>query len=413
MPREKKQHLKKRADGYYVCRYKDQWFYSLDEDECLELRREYKRLEKEALLSVPTVKAYGEKWLERAYPSVAKTTKTGLKIHLRKLTDAIGEQLLTDVRPSQIKQIYSDRYLGLSNSYILGAKQLYCALFDAAVADGYLRTNPAREKSARPHHGTDGSHRQITPEERTWILTLCTDHRAHQAVMAMLYAGIRPQEMKAVRIDRDVDFSAETITLREFAHIEDSNHYKLTKKGKTDQAGRTIPLFPPLKAALEGKKGYLIQSAKGERVTIQAWRSAWESYVVCMETAINGMPKRWYRRTKEHKKILAEAEALRKAGKKEEARAKEGEIPPWREFTVVPYDLRHSFCCMCRDADPPVELKTCVRWMGHKDAKMILKIYDEASDNRSQKEAERLKKTLFRSGNGSGENSGQRTNVDT
>ena len=396
MPREKKQRLKKRADGYYVCRYKDQWFYSLDEDEALELRREYKRLEKLQLLSVPTVSEYADKWITRAYPSAAKTTMAGLKIHLRKLTDAIGRQLLTDVKPSHIKQIYSDHYLGMSHSYIMGAKQLYCALFDAAVADGYLRTNPARDKTAKPHRGTVGSHRQITPEERTWIETLCTDHRAHPAVMAMLYAGIRPQEMKAVKIERDVDFKTETITLRKFAHIDDSNHYRLTDEGKTDEAARTIPLFPPLKAALEGKKGYLIQSAKGERVTIQAWKSAWESYVVCMETAINGIQKRWYGRTKEHKKILDQG----------------GKLPPWREFTVVPYDLRHSFCCMCRDADPPVELKTCVRWMGHKDAKMILKIYDEASDNRSQKEAERLKKTLFRSGNGSGENSEQPENVE-
>lgn len=396
MPREKRQHLKKRADGYYVCRYKDQWFYSLDEDEALELRKEYKRLEKLQLLSVPTVKEYAEKWIKRAYPSAAPTTLAGLKIHLRKLTDDIGETLVTDVKPSQIKQIYSDRYIGLSHSYILGAKQLYCALFDAAVADGYLRTNPAREKTAKPHKGAVGSHRQITQEERNWILTLCTDHRAHPAVMAMLYAGIRPQEMKAVKIERDVDFKAETICLHQFAHIDDSNHYKLTSEGKTDEAARTIPLFPPLKEALEGKKGYLIQSAKGERVTIQAWRSAWESYVVCMETAINGMQKRWYGRTKEHKKILDQG----------------GNLPPWREFTVVPYDLRHSFCCMCRDADPPVELKTCVRWMGHKDAKMILKIYDEASDNRSQKEAERLKKTLFRSGNGSGENPEQPENVE-
>ena len=204
----------------------------------------------------------------------------------------------------------------------------------------------------------------------------------------MLYAGIRPQEMKSLKVDRDVDFKKETITLREFVHV-DGTRYTHTKVGKTEKAARTIPLFPPLKAALEGKKGYLIQSAKGERVTIQAWKSAWESYVVCMETAINGIQKRWYGRTKEHKAIL-------EAG---------GKLPPWVEFTVVPYDLRHSFCCMCRDADPPVELKTCVRWMGHKDAKMILRIYDEASDNRSEKEAERLKKTLFRSVNGSGENS--------
>ena len=389
MPREKKQHLKRRKDGYYVCRYKDQWFYSLDEDDCLEQRKEYKRLEKQKLLAIPTVAEFSEKWIDRSYPSAAETTKAGLKIHLKKLTDAIGEKLLPEVKPSNIKDIYSEQYVGLSNSYILGAKQLYCALFDAAVADGYIQTNPARDKTAKPHKGTVGGHRQITDEERTWIETLCTDHRAYPAVMAMLYAGIRPQEMKAVKIERDVDFKAETITLHEFAHIEDSNHYKLTKKGKTDEAARTIPLFPPLKNALSGKKGYLIQSAKGERVTIQAWRSAWESYVTCMETAINGVQKRWYGRTKEHKAIID-------AG---------GNLPPWRSFDVVPYDLRHSFCCMCRDADPPVELKTCVRWMGHKDAKMIMKIYDEASDQRSEKEAERLKKTLFRSINGSIEDS--------
>ena len=396
MPREKKQRLKRRADGYYVCRYKDQWFYSLDPDDALAQREEYKRLEKQQIGAIPTVADFAEKWIGRAYPSVAKTTKAQLQIHLKKLTDAIGGKLLTEVKPSDIKQLYSERYLGLSKSYITAGKQLFCSLFDSAVADGYIRVNPARDKTAKPHKGTVGGHRQITEEEREWICTLCTDHRAHPAVMAMLYAGIRPQEMKAVKIERDVDFKAETITLREFAHIDDSNHYKLTKKGKTDEAARTIPLFPPLKKALTGKSGYLIQSAKGERVTIQAWKSAWESYVVCMETAINGVQKRWYGKTKEHQKILDEG----------------GKLPPWIEFTVVPYDLRHSYCCMLRDADPPVELKTCVRWMGHKDAKMILKIYDEASDNRSEKEAERLKKTLFRSGNGSGENSERSETVD-
>lgn len=383
MPREKKQRLKRRADGYYVCRYKDQWFYSLDHDDALAQRDEYKRLEKAQIGAIPTVGDFAESWIDRAYPATAETTKNGLKIHLRKLTDLVGGLLLPDVKPSHVKQVYSDRYLGLSDSYIKAGRQLFCALFDAAVADGYIRTNPARDRSARPHRGTVGGHRQITDQERAWIETLCTDHRAHAAVMAMLYAGIRPQEMKAVKIERDVDFKAETVTLHEFAHVENSNHYKLTKKGKTDEAARTIPLFPPLKNALSGKSGYLIQTAKGERVTISAWKTVWASYVFHMETAINGVEKRWYGKTREHKKILDEG----------------GKLPPWQEFTVVPYDLRHSFCCMCRDNG--VELKTCIRWMGHKDAKMILKIYDEASDQRSEKEAEKLKKILFRSGNGS------------
>ena len=392
MPRQKKQRLKKRADGYFVCRYKDQWFYSLDEDDALAQREEYKRLERIRQNAIPTVNEYAEKWIDRAYPAVMQTTKAGLKIHLRKLTDAIGEKLLTEVKPSDIKEIYSDRYVGLSHSYIQGAKQLFCALFDAVVADGYLRANPARDRTAKPHRGTTGGHRPITAQERIWIETLCTDHRAWPAVMAMLYSGIRPQEAKALKIDRDVDFKAETITLHESAHIQDSNHYKLTKEGKTDLAMRTIPLFPPLKDALTGRKGYLVTSAAGKPVTIQAWKSVWESYVVCMETAINGVQKRWYGKTKEHKKIQDEG----------------GTLPPWIEFTVVPYDLRHSFCCMCRDNG--VEINTCIRWMGHADEKMVLRIYDEASDDRSEKEAERLKKILFRSGNGSGEISEQPEN---
>lgn len=384
MPRQKKQRLKKRADGYFVCRYKNQWFYSLDHDDCLAQREEYKRLETAQLSAVPTVRAYGESWLKRAYPAVAPQTLTELKIHLRKLTDAIGDVFVSDVRPSQIKEVYSSRYLGLSASYIASGKQLFCNLFDAAVADGFLRVNPAREKSAKPHKGTVGGHRQISPQEREWILSLCTDHRCWPAVMAMLYAGIRPQEMKALKIDRDVDFAAEKITLRRFVHV-DGLSYKITAAGKTEKAAREIPLFPPLKAALEGRKGYLITNAAGERVNIQAWKSAWASYVSCMETAINGVQRRWYGKTKAHKAILA-------AG---------GKLPPWIRFTVVPYDLRHSFCCMCRDNG--VELNTCIRWMGHVDSKMILKIYDEASDLRSAKEAEKLKKTLFRSADGSGE----------
>lgn len=387
MPRQKKQRLKQRADGYYVCRYKDQWFYSLDQDDALAQREEYKRLEKQRSGAIPTVSEYGEKWLTRAYPEISPYSMNQLKIHLHKLTDLYGDIPITSIKASQIKSVYSSAYLGLSNSYIRAGKALFCGLFDAAVADGYLHFNPAREKAARPHKGTDGGHRQITPQERAWIETLCTDHRAWPAVMAMLYSGIRPQEMKALKIDRDVDFDAELITLHESAHRDGYNHYILTEKGKTPLAMRQIPLFPPLKNALTGKKGYIVTQKDGTQITVSSWKRLWESYVVCMETAINGTRKRWYGKTKEHLALIAAGQPL----------------PPWRPFTVVPYDLRHSFCCMCRDNG--VELKTCIRWMGHKDAKMILKIYDEASDNRSEKEAERLKKTLFRSENGSIKNS--------
>lgn len=375
MPRGKKPKPTKRADGRYVCRYKNQYFYSSDPDDCIRQRDEYKDAEKRGRVASYFVKEYALKWFDRYYPNVAPTTKQGLKTHLQALINAIGDLPVAEVKPSYIKSIYSEHYAGLSNSYIKAAKQLYCALFDSAVADGLLLSNPAREKTAKPHTGTYTGHRAITPQEREWIHTLCTDHRGHAVAMAMLYSGIRPQEAKALNIDKDVDFKNEIITIRQTAHIDPENgqKYAFTGKGKSANANRQIPLLPPLKQALTGKHGYLVTSAHGERVTRTTWRVLWNSYVSHMETAINGVDRRWYGRTKEHKKLLEEGKPL----------------PEWIPFTVVPYDLRHSFCAMCRDNK--VELNTCRQWMGHADVKLILKVYDEVSDSRDESEAQRLR----------------------
>ena len=145
--------------------------------------------------------------------------------------------------------------------------------------------------------------------------------------------------------------------------------------------------MPPVQEALAGKTGLLITTAKGKQITSTTWRNAFSSYRTCMETAINGMHKRWYGRTKEHKAILD-------AG---------GELPPWIEFTPVPYDYRVSFCTWGRDHG--VELHTMIEWMGHSDAKMIMRVYDEVSDQRSKAQAELLKKSAFGGQNGGQENS--------
>ena len=400
MPRLKKQVLKRRKDGRFACRYKDVWFYStISSDDALEQREEYKRSLKkgEAYNSTVTVSEYGVKWLKIAYPSVSDATYTGLAIHLQHLVDQIGNERMQTIVPSQIKEVYSTEYKNVSNSYLKAAKQLYCAMFDAAVADGVCRYNPAR--ATKPHKGSEGGHRAITDQEREWINTYCHDHRMYPAVITMLYAGIRPQEAKALTIEKSYDPKAEVLHIMKTAHRHGNNRYDITDQGKTKNAIRDVPVFPPVAEALENKKGLLVSSAKGEQITVAAWRRAYNSYRSCMETAINGMQKRWYGRTKEHKKILAEAEKLRKEGKEEEARAKEAEIPEWIDFTVVPYDLRHSFCTWGRDLG--VELHTMIDWMGHADAKMIMKIYDEVRDNRSKLEAERVKKLAFRSQNGS------------
>ena len=387
MPRKKKERLKVRKDGRYKCKWHGIQFYGSTPEEAFAARDEYIQNQEKGYTR-QTVSDYALPWLRRSFPEVTDSTYTGLAIHLQHMIDEIGDKQISSIVPSDIKDIYSNQYKGCSTSYLKSAKQLFSSLFDSAVADGLIHFNPARDKTAKPQKGSQPKTRPITDQEREWILTLCTDHRCYPVVMTMLYAGLRPQEAKAVTIEKDVDFKNHVITLHEFAH-NNGQKYDFTGEGKTDKANRQIPLFPPLEQALKGKKGYLIESAHGERVTHTTWRVAWNSYKAAMERAINGMPKRWYGRTREHKKLIEQEKPL----------------PEWKSFDIVPYDLRHSFCVMCRDAG--VEINTCRRWMGHADAKMILKVYDSVSEDRSTEERKKIENRLFGVQNGVQNNSEQ------
>ena len=375
MPRPKKQVLKQRKDGRYCCKYHGIQFFGATSDEALAAREEYKRREQDGSAcraQGPCVQEYAKEWLRREKSHVADHTYTECICLLEKLTKRIGTLYFRDVKPSDIRAVYAGEFVGLSNSYIRKGAQLYRALFTAALEDGYCVSNPVDAKSARPPVGKESvGHRAVTKQERTWIETFCLDHRARPAIMAMLYAGLRPQEAKALNIDRDVDFKAGVIHVRQSVHFSGNNHYTVTDELKTKQSRRTVPILPPLRKALQGRHGLLIAGADGKPVTVQAWDRVWESYVHCMETEINGCPERWYGRRKGDR---------------------ERKLPPFKRFTVVPYDLRHSFCTMCRDNG--IEINTCIHWMGHKDATMILRIYDEYSPERGRKEAKKLEKLL-------------------
>jgi integrase len=192
----------------------------------------------------------------------------------------------------------------------------------------------------------------------------------------MLYAGIRPQEAKALDIRKAFDEKAGVLHITETAHRDGNNQYRITSTMKTKNAVRDVPILPPVADALKGRKGKLITSAKGKQITATTWRNAFASYRSAMETAINGCQKRWYGRTKAHKKILADG----------------GHLQEWINFDVVPYDLRHSFCTMLRDAG--VDLKLAIQWMGHADEKMILRIYDHITEKRIENAVKNVERSL-------------------
>lgn len=364
MPR---QTLRQRPDGRYRCKYKGMEFYGATQSEALAAREAYKRKEMLGLskaASSKTVMEYTLEWLPAYRAQSSRAAYNQYATILDGFCSAVGgDCLMSQISKMDITNYYNS-IATKSHSYIGKAKSLIRSMFADAVDDGVILASPAR--AVKPPQGTSGTHRPLEPWERSLVHEM-VDHRFGVCAMLMLYGGLRRGEMLAFDIDRDVDFEHGRIYVREA--ISFSNDIRGERKAPKTRAGvRSFPLFSPLREALMGKHGPAFKTANG-KITLSAFERAWESYIYKMEERINGCPKCWYGRTKEHKAMLARGEKL----------------PEWKHVTIRTHDFRHSFCTMCCDAHVPIEV--LMQWMGHADEKMIRRIYDHVTDTR-QLEAE-------------------------
>ena len=358
-------HGKKRSDGRYVRVYQGKYFYGRTPEEALAKLEDYKQRLLRRLDPInERVSDYAREWLPVNRSHVCRKTYELYEHFIDILINELGETTtIASVKPSDIKRIYTSRFGNASDSHIRHFRTLIISIFDSAWEDGYCRFNPARSKKAAPHKGTAGSHRVITDEERQLILTV--DHRVKPVAMAMLYAGLRDGEALALDVGRDVDFKAGVIHVRHFRHV-DHNHAVISDHGKTPAAKRDVPLLPELREVIEHIQGLLIAGRDGSVLSVSAWSSAWKSYKNTMEVRLNGCRHRWY-----GKRLCDSLQT-----------------PPWREFTVKPYDLRHSWCSAMRDAG--IDVHVLQVFMGHSDPTMIMKVYDHVSEERIRKEVEKL-----------------------
>jgi integrase len=354
VPRQKKQHLKRRPDGRYACRYKDQWFYGLTEEEALQAREEYKRAEAlgaAAQVNGPTVAEYILKWLPLHKSSVSDKCYDDYAKQLEALLPVIGGKHLYEVTVDDAAEVWK-HYEGYSASTIHRAKMLYVSLFDTAIENELCSRNPFRAKHAQPPKAPEGTHRTLTEEEIALIRS--TPHRMQLPAMLMLYAGLRRGEVLALTA-QDIDLQAGTISIYKAVRFV-GNRQEIVSP-KTAAGIRTVPILSVLVPYLRGVPEVLAASAKGKPMTETAFRRGWASYLTHLSRAA-GHP-----------------------------------------VSIRPHDLRHTYCTLLRDAG--VEMKQTMIWMGHADEKMILRVYDHVGDNRTKASINQVEKMLNGSQNGS------------
>lgn len=379
MPQKKP---KQRADGRYCCVYRGKQFMAWTADEALRLRNDYKYRCEHGIdeLRPVTVCAYADEWLPLYKSGVQTNTYNQYAGLFDILKSVIGDLNMSAVTPDDVARVWK-KFDGSSHSQIRKAVYLYRRLFDSGMENGYCRRNPFRSEVIPVPKGKSGSHRAITDEERRLIES--TPHRLQPAAMLMLYAGLRRGEVLALRYNHITEESISVHQAVTFAGADPE-----LKDTKNESSMRTVPLFAPLRPFFLDENGkplkkfsYVLPSASGALCSESAWKRAWQSYISALETALNGVEKRWYHRTKEwklsHPDEWRAYEHLRRTKPKQ---AEDYRLAGWRPVTIRAHDLRHSFCewTISSGVDP----RTVMNWMGHADERMIMKIYDHVTDKR-------------------------------
>lgn len=343
MSRPKSNHLTKRADGRFRCYYNGKQFMGRTEPEAKAKREQYKK----SLLSGPrkdqqSVSQYAAYWLPIHKADVKESTYNVYVSILNRTIEPIAGAALADVTTDHISEIFSSMR-GMSASYIHKARILLSAVFQSAVDAGYISKNPVTAPSIKPPKGTKGTHRVITSEERSLIMS--TPHRMQFPALIMLYCGLRRGEVLALTAD---DIQNDTLTVSKAVSF--ISNKPIISEPKTEAGKRTVPIPEIILPYLSGLSGPIAKSASGQPMTEQAFMRGWESYLHTLTKAA-GHP-----------------------------------------ISFRPHDLRVSYCTMLFNLK--IDMHQAIIWMGHADEKMILRVYDKPGPERAEEAKKRLNSAI-------------------
>lgn len=365
---------KKRSDGRYLYRV----YLGKDESGKSKYKSFYGATEKEAKQAAIAFRSALRSGLD---PAQAKATLATLYDNLitAKKAKGIGQKSLdryednknhwgplldqpaADLRTADFQKVlnaladWHDGKPPLSHFTLSNLRSSAKAVYDLAIPE-VVQYNPI-VKTTCPA-GADPEPREPIPEEQQcWIRE--TPHRAQRAAMLLLYSGLRRGEATALTW-ADVDLDAATITVNSGYNFRDQK----TKKPKT-AAGRRVVNIPRilvdyLKTQQDGCL-YVLHTVKGRRMTEQAWKTLWSSYMTDLNV---------------------------KYGYQGEASKKRPGGLPMRIEPFTPHQLRHTFCTLMYFAG--VDVLTARDQMGHKDISVTLGIYTTLDKKFKKKAINRL-----------------------
>lgn len=224
-----------------------------------------------------SVKDWAEKW--------AAIYKEG-KINDRYLADiksvldkrilpAIGSKKIKSVKPADLQAILNDLAGQYSDSYIKKVKDIIKGLFGEACNNDLILKDPARGlKSVKAKE--KAKRRAITQREREITLKTAETSRGGLFVLIMLYAGLRPGEVAALRWN-DIDMDKKVLHVRHALKADGSIGDPKSKAGIRDVPVPSY-LYDRLAAIEHGPFDLVCVNSQGGHYTESSIERMWKTF---------------------------------------------------------------------------------------------------------------------------------------
>ena len=295
-----------------------------------------------------SVKDWSEKWI---------TIYKERKINDRYLSDiksvldkrilpAIGSKKIKAVKPADLQAILNDLAGQYSDSYIKKVKDILKQLFGEACNNDLILKDPSR--SLKPVKAKEKSKRRaITQKEREITLKTAETSRGGLFVLIMLYCGLRPGEVAALRWN-DIDMDKKVLHVRHALKADNSIGEPKSKAGIRDVP---IPsyLHDRLAAIEHGPFDLVCTNSEGGHYTESSIERMWRTFRRDMNLA---------------------------AG----CKVKRNQVQP--PFFVQPdltlYCYRHTYATDLQAAGVPINVAKEI--MGHSSIEVTAQVYTHKSD---------------------------------
>lgn len=366
---------------YYRTRIKDQdgkriTLYAKTVDELSEKVAEVKeQIENKTFCrTTPTVKEYCEKWLLMQSANVRQTTLTDYTSKVKNyIIKPLGDMHIADVTLDDIRMaliLVSKK----SASVYKSVNVLLKCIFTAAKESKVIKNNPTTNLSTKCGGVPQADKVPLTDEQVDKLLDAIKDLPPYVFVMIGLYAGLRREEILALKWDSVyLDAEAPYLTVRRAWHTEHNRPVIMTDL-KTPAAHRDIPLPDCLAECLRKAKEtatseYVVANKDGEPLSYTQFKRLW-TYIVTRTTK-----ERHYYRYENGVRVKHTVTPV--LGEKA---AHNGKVVYSLNFQVTPHQLRHTYITNLIHAS--VDPKTVQYLAGHESSKITMDIYAKVKYNK-------------------------------